>query len=357
MSLNSLRYIEVKERLIQNISSLKPHDRLPSRTVLAETYQAARTTIERAISELIGEGLLYARDGSGTYVSDSTPSRNPQTTKEIRTWGLLIPDIQQYNYPDIVRAVSDIASDHDINLIICNTDNNYEKQTKHILKLIDSRVQGVIIVPAFAGTLDYSPFYKLKEADIPFVFCHRMLEGIEAPKVINNNFSAGYIATRQLIAAGYKKIAYISRPLYAASSERYQGYVRALTEVQLPVRPEWVTFETAFESEGEGYFSSLKMLQLDDRPDGFFCFNDRLAYGAYKAANEVGLEVGKDIGIIGCDNTNICETLPTMLTSVKFQTYQMGAQAAKLLLEQSTPSHAILVLEPKLITRNSSSKQ
>lgn len=346
--------MQVKERLVRHISTLKPHDRLPSRTVLSETYQAARTTIERAISELIGEGLLYARDGSGTYVAEAAGGRAATGGRPDRTWGLLIPDIAHYIYPGIVRGVSDVATECDVNLMICNTDNDYEKQTKHLKKLIDSRVDGVIVIPAISGTVDLTPFYELREAGIPLVFCHRMAEGIPAPRVISNNFYAGYIATRHLIASGCESIAYISRPVYSASSERYQGYVCALTESNRPVREQWVMFEPTFETEGEGYASALRMLRGTERPDGIFCFNDGIAKGAYDAVRDSGLEVGTDVRVVGCDNTNICETLPVKLTSVRFQTYEMGAEAARLLRDGAADSSRTLVLQPELIVRESS---
>lgn len=356
MNVNSLRYMQVKEQLVQLIASLKPHDRLPSRTILSETYQAARTTIERAISELIGEGLLYARDGSGTYVTERPTGRTIEPDKGIANWGLLIPDILHYIYPGIVRGVSDIASDREINLIICNTDNEYEKQTKYIHKLAGSGVQGVVIVPAISGTVDLNPFYRLQEADIPFVFCHRFVEGIQAPRVISNNFYAGYIATKHLLANGYERIAYISRPVYSTSSERYQGYVSALMEANIQVRPEWVLFEPTFETEGEGYFSAQRMLRMEERPDAIFCFNDGIAKGVCDAAAEMGLAVGSELGIVGCDNTNICETLPIKLTSVKFQTYEMGAIAARLLEDRPSQDNQTVVLQPELWIRESSLK-
>lgn len=356
MNINTLRYIQVKEQLMAHIASLKPHERLPSRTALSATYQAARTTIERAISELIGEGLLYARDGSGTYVSESIRPGKRHNEKGTATWGLLIPDIQHYIYPGIVRGVSDVASDQDVNLLICNTDNRYDKQTRHINKLIGSGVQGLIIVPAIHGTVDLEPFYKLKEAGVPFVFCHRMVEGIEAPRVISNNFYAGYLGTKHLIAAGYTKIAFLSRPVYSASSERYQGYICALTEANLPVRQDFVIFEPTFETEGEGYGSALRLLQREDRPDGIFCFNDGIAKGAFNAAENIGLRVGEDLGLVGCDNTNICEMLQVKLTSVRFQTYETGKQAAQALLEGEGQENRTQVLQPELIVRESTRK-
>lgn len=354
MKAQTFRYLEVKRQLIRHIRSMKPHDRLPSRTELSEMYQVARTTIERAVSELIGEGLLYARDGSGTYVAASKDDRVRKTSAGNRSLGLLIPDIQQYNYPDIVRGVSDAASEENRNLIICNTDNQYENQTKHIWNLIESRIQGVIIVPAIYGRADTSPFEALQQADIPFVFCNRRMDGIEAPSVISNHFYAGYLAAKHLISLGCRRIGYLSRPLYSASAERYQGYVSALSEAGLPVCQDSVIFEPSFESSREGYDSAKVLLTQDQAPDGLFCFNDRIARGVYRAAEELGIRIGKDLRVVSCDNTDICETLPVKLSSVKFQAYEMGVQAARLLLEGKALQHqTLLVLQPELVVRES----
>lgn len=357
MAVSSFRYRHIKEQLVGQISSLKPHERLPSRTALSESFQVARTTIERAISELIGEGLLYSRDGSGTYVADQAATGNDSPRNEpvrLKSWGLLIPDILHYIYPGIVRGVGDIASEHDVNLMICNTDNRYDKQSRHINQLLNSQVQGIIVIPAINGTVDLNPFYQLQQSGIPFVFCHRMIEGIQAPRVISNNFFAGYLATKHLISRGYQKIGFLSRPVYSASSDRYQGYICALSEAGLPLNKGRVVFERGFDTDGEGYYSALNILQSKERPDGLFCFNDGIAKGAYDAASEMGLTIGEELGIVGCDNTNICDTLPIKLTSVQLQTYQMGAQAARLLLEGAVQDNETHVLQPELIVRESS---
>lgn len=352
MTTTPLRYLEIKERLIRLIAEMKPHDRIPSRNVLADTFQAARTTVERAISEMIGEGYLYSRDGSGTYVAEATTALNGEDGVEIKSWGLLIPDIQHYNYPDIARGVGDVASEHEMNLIICNTDDEYAKQSRHIDRMIASKVKGLIIVPAIFGKADLTPFYRLQEAGIPFVFCQRTIEDIAAPRVIANQFFAGYMAAKHLIDAGRRMIGYISRPLYSISSDRYMGYLSALNEAGLPARRDLVAFETAFESEEEGYASALRMLDGSDKPDAFFCFNDRIARGVYAAAAEKGLAVGRDLAIVGCDNTEICLSLPVKLTSVSFQTYKMGKLAAETLLDSE--SGGIQVLQPELVIRDSS---
>jgi DNA-binding LacI/PurR family transcriptional regulator len=350
----TFRYLHVKRQLMRLIETMNAHERLPSRTDLSETFQVARTTIERAISELIGEGWLYARDGSGTYVAERGEAGGGASAAQPGSWGLLIPDIQQYNYPDIVRGVSDVASEANLNLIVCNTDNQTEKQSRHIRNLIDSRVQGVIIVPAVYGKPDDTPFFAMQEAGIPFVFCNRRVEGIDAPSVISNHFHAGYLAARHLAAVGCRRIGYISRPLYSASAERYQGYLSALSEAGLPFRQDWVVFEREFESSGEGYHSARHLLDRKERPDGLFCFNDRIARGVYRAAGELGLRIGRDLRVVSCDNTDICETLPVKLTSVRFQAYEVGVLAARILLgDAEAPQQPVCVLQPELIVRES----
>ncbi|MDF2726063.1 MAG: regA, partial [Paenibacillus sp.] len=347
----------VKQKLIEQIKSLEPHVRLPSRNALAEQYSAARTTVERAISELIGEGYLYAKDGSGTYVSGERAAEHAPRSA-VRSIGLIIPDIRHDTYPGILRGVEDAMSRHDISLVICNTDNQAEKQAGYMNKLIDSGIHGLIIVPAIIGHTDLSLFGKLREADIPIVFCNRGIDGVEAPKVVSNNFYGAYAAVKHLIGNGCRDIAYISRPAYSTSYERYQGYTSALAEAGMSVDEKRVVFEPTFDTERQGYDSVMQLLENGLAPDGIFCFNDGIAKGACEALGAKGLVVGKDVLVVGYDNTSVCESMPVKLTSVKFQTYEIGVGAAGLLLNmmngETVNSNKIVVLQPELVVRQSS---
>lgn len=356
MKEHAFRYIEVKEKLIDEIKSLEPHVRLPSRTALADKYGAARTTIERAVSELIGEGYLYAKDGSGTYVSGGRAE--PTIRRITSTVGLIIPDIRHDTYPGILRGVEDMTNLHDISLVICNTDNQADKQAGYIHKLIESGIHGMIVVPSIIGHSDLSLFDRLREAGIPVVFCNRGIDGVEAPKVVSNNFYGAYVAVKHLIGSGCRNIAYISRPVYSTSYERYQGYTSALAEAGIGVDERAVVFEPTFETERQGYDSVMQLLGNGSRPDAIFCFNDGIAKGAYEALTERGLLVGKDVLLVGYDNTGICESLPVKLSSVKFQTYDIGANAARLLIGmmngEQIRKDKIVVLQPELVVRQSS---
>lgn len=355
---SSLLYVEVKSKLIELITTLKPHERLPSRNELVTQFKVARTTIERAISELIGEGYLYARDGSGTYVAEHIQSASALMSSS--TWGLVIPDIMNDVYPALLRAVEDVANQNGIHLIVCNTDNKVEKQTNYINKLIDSNVQGLIIVPVIDKKADDSPFRRLEVMNIPFVFCNRGVFGVDAPLVTTNSYYGAYMAVKYLLESGYRKISYISSPLYSTSLERYQGYISALGEAGIELEEQLVFFGDSFTEEKPGYKEALELLSNHPRPDAFFCFNDQIAAGVYEAAVDQGLKVGKDIGLIGYGNNHICEKLPVKLSTVNFDSFQIGLKAVEILLKlikgETVSRNKLVILHPELIVRDSSER-
>lgn len=359
MDINSnLLYLQVKEALLEKMKSMKPNDRIPSRNELIKEYNVTRTTVDRAISELIGEGYIYSRDGSGTYISESSGQEKNHKGSGVISWGIILPNIMHDTYPGILRGVEDIANENGINAVICNTDNNTEKQANYIYKLIDSGIRGIVIVPAISDNYDLAPFKVLQQSNIPFVFCNRGIPGVQAPKVISNNFFGSYITTKHLIEQGYRKIAFVSRPMYSSSSERYQGYTSALAEAGIDINEEYVVFEDSFDLDRPGYDSTMMILGKNTLPDAVFCFNDVIAKGAYDAITDCGLKVGQEIGLVGYDNTSICESMPVKLTSVKFKTYETGAKAADLLLTimrgESVQKNKTIILQPELVARESS---
>jgi len=354
---NNYLYSKVKQQIIEYMKELPLNTRIPSRTELVEKFHVTRTTIDRAISELIGEGYLYSRIGSGTYIVNSSPAKRQQSESGIMNWGLIVPNITNDTYPEILRGVEDVCSESEINLIVCNTDNNIEKQDKYIKKLVDSAVSGLIVVPAISKTQCLSSFELLEENNIKFVFCNRGIEGLKAPKVVSNDFFGANVATKHLLKLGWKNPAYISRPFYSISEQRYNGYLSALYEFGLTVNEDYVIFEDTFEIQDSGYETMKSLLQLPVPPDSVVCFNDIVARGAYKAIEEMGLKVGIDIGVVGYDDSFVCETLPVKLTSVRFPKYEIGKKAAEILLSmvngtEIKDSYSV-VLQPSLVIRES----
>jgi len=362
-------YREIRERIHSSVRNMPAHTRLPSRQALAKQFGVTATTIEKAVSELIGRGVLYSRRGSGTYVAPSAPERTeaggPPNAEGPRSpvaaWGVLVPDVMDDFYTAIVRGVEDVAERRGTNVILCNTDNDPAKERKYVEQLIRSGAEGVIIVPVIsAGEKSAEHYWKLREQGIFFVFCNRGVDGVAAPRVLYDNYAAGYLGTKHLIDQGARRLAYIASPVYLSSEQRYQGFLGALRDAGLPVDEELVLLEEGLGQEEAGYVCGREVLSLDRPPDGVVCFNDTVAAGLYRAAAERGVSIGDELLVIGNGDTAICEKLPVKLSSVGYPKYDTGRIAAEFLVEslEGTPRrrNRTAVLQPELIVRDSTGR-
>jgi DNA-binding LacI/PurR family transcriptional regulator len=357
---SNLLYIKVKEKLINDIKQMQPHDRLPSRTGLVKKYQVARTTIDRAISELIGEGYLYSRDGSGTYVAENTaPVIETGETSNVVSWGVIVPDVTEVFYSKIVRGVENVAQSQGINLILCNSDSDVDKQEQYIQRLSHSGVAGFIIVPIVSQNPReyYRLFSQLTELKAPFVFCNRSAEGLNAPVVTSNNFYGGYIAAKHFLEMGYRNIAYISHRKNRASVDRCQGYITALMENEIEVNQKIIVIGDGRQEESFGYEAMNQLLVAGQMVDAVFCVTDKLAQGVYQAITGAGLVVSDDIGVIGYENSELGEKFTPPVTSVAFKNLEVGSKAAEVLLKQINKEDLsdfhLYLIHPELVVRDS----
>lgn len=346
------RYLEVQAWIQQDIHMLEPHSRLLSRVDMMKKYGVTRTTIEKAISELVGKGLIYNIIGSGTFVADRTVAAHTW-----RTWGVVLPNITDDFYPEIVRGIQDVAQENRCHIVLLNSDHKLPKQHQALEQFIESGVQGVIVVPAITKETAAHSFKKLQEQGIPFIFCNRTVEGVDAPKVVSNNFFGAYLATRYVIQQGCRRIAYIGGPMYSVLEQRYQGFLGAIHEAGITADPEWMGLTDEWDHLQIGFDFASKMFKRSNRPDAVVCFNDTVASGVYRAAADAGLLVGRDVAIVGYGDTKLCETLPVKLTSVRYPAYQTGYEAANMLVRamsgEALPPQSSVILQSELVIRAS----
>ena len=358
---NVYLYDEVKNKIINDTINIPAHTRVPTRMEMMAAYNVTRTTIEKAISQLIGEGYLYSRDGSGTYIAERNNGQPSNGKNAIESWGVLIRNIMHDTYPEIFRGIEDFANARNINVILCNTDNDVEKQGEYIEKLVESGVSGIIIVPALGEYPGHESFRYLAENNVPFVFCVRKVENIKAPQVISNNFYGALIVTEHFVKLGYKRIAYAGPASYSVVEHRLQGYLAYLTMAGHTISNDYIyidggDFDADQEQVGRAAVKALFMKNTL-KPDAFVCFNDRIAQGVYWALEEEGLKIGRDIGLAGYDDSSICTAMPVKLTTVRYPKYETGWSASEILYgiingEDFRDNHTV-VLQPSLIIRQS----
>lgn len=351
-----LRYKEIKAALLEMITSMQENEKIPSRLSLCKELDTTRVTLDKAIKELTDEGILTSEKGSGTYVA----VRYPGIIQCQNSWGIIVPDIMEPIYAGIVRGIENVAQKNNINVTLCNSDSDSDKQEQYLLRLIQTGVSGMIIVPVISTNIKENCrlYDQLTKANIPFVFCNRMVEGVSAPIVTSNDYYGAYIGTKHLISMGYHKVAFISKFKYSTSTKRCYGYLTAIMESGLEINRQNIIMEEPDSGDLSGYSSMKMLLEQDPTIDAIFCFNDQLAQGVYKAIAEKGLKVSDDIGVIGYNNTlSLCERLTPELSSLSYHNTEIGKMAGDILLKltNNKPLSGFdnYIMQPELVIRSS----
>lgn len=238
---------------------------------------------------------------------------------------LFIPDIMNPFFPELARAVEDMTKNHDFTFILCNTDDDIEKETAYIDALQQKSVDGLIIV---SSTLTPEQLHHIQ---IPVVALDRKLNNGIASVTVNNREGSRQ-AVQYLKSLGCKKIAHIAGPEHVDNAnERRRGY---LDEVQ---NEDW--FRLSLVEHGEYHYDAAKqatinLLKRHPDIDGLFVGNDLMAVGALKAAESLGVNVPADLSLIAFDGITLGETTSPSLTTMAQPIYQIGAKAAEMLIKQ-----------------------
>jgi LacI family transcriptional regulator, galactose operon repressor len=274
--------------------------------------------------------------------------------------GFVVPDLLQSFFSEIVRGLSSALQGTGYTLVTTSSEQDPKLERQAVEQLVARRVD-VLLVASTQWTVEM--FRRVEEAGIPYILIDRTFTGLAAHFVGVNDDEVGALATRHLAEVGCKRIAHIGGRELSPVVGRMEGYKRALGKLGLPADPELIYNVERVEELGDatGYEAATKLLKLSPRPDGIFCYNDAIAYGATAAALDAGLRVPEDVAIVGCGNILYNKFLKIPLTSVDQQTMAIGQKAGKLALQlieagEPVPPQRIL-LEPKLVVRKSTQRK
>jgi LacI family transcriptional regulator len=202
-------------------------------------------------------------------------------------------------------------------------------------------------------------FKSLIRSKTPYVLIDRFLPKLNGNFVGTDDIAAGRIATEHLIHLGRKRIAHIGGELISTSVDRLNGYKEALAMNNLPFRREFVAIRSRLEEAGVeiGSHAMSDLLKLKRLPDAVFCYNDLTAVGAIRCLRANNLRVPEDVAVIGCGNLRLSEYLEVPLSTIDQSTQQQGEEAASLALSliarKQNRKRKHLLIEPKLIARDS----
>ena len=274
-------------------------------------------------------------------------------TKRSNMLGLIVPNISNPFFPELCRGAEDEANQRNYSLIICNSDDQSQKEENYLRLLQEQQVDGILL--SSKNKLSQSSKEQLESGKIAYVLFDRGGEASNHSGVFLDNDKGGYIAGKHLADLGHTNIACMTGPLEILNAQqRLSGFQRALAEASIEL-PKSFILVGDFQME-VAYHIAKKFLQHNS-VTAIFASNDLMACGIYQAAHELGLQIPEQLSIVGFDDIPLVTALIPKLTTVRQDTYEMGRKAIELLINEiENNSSEGVVFEPSLIVRESTKK-
>ena len=309
---------------------------------------------------------------NGMNVSEATRELILKTAKELnykqnslasnlrkgqnQTIGVVVPRINQNFFADVIAGIEEITYQEGYNLIICQSNESYEREVKCINTLVNQHVS-CIIISISADFEDDQHLKNVMDQGIRLIQFDRVADELDTFKVLNDNEQVSMEAVSHLIEQGYKRIALLEGPQNLnIFRQRKAGYLAALKKYNYPVIPELIK-ENAW-TKALGAEATLSLLNLPDRPDAIFAStSDFSALGVLEVATKMGLNVPDELGICGYSNEAFTEITSPSITTIDQYSMSMGKTIANLYFQEMLSGEVsavpkIVSIKPKLIVRS-----
>ena len=279
-------------------------------------------------------------------------------TRQTHTLGLLSDQVATIPFAGEMLAGAQVAAwEEGFLLLLIDTAGDRELERPATVALLQRHVEGLIFASKFHREMELPRV----STPIPVVLLDGRPKDPDAAIdwVVPDETGGAYTATRHLIEAGHRRIAFltIESPVFVARELRLSGYTRALTEAGIPVDPALIV-SAAEPSTVAGREPAERLLERPDRPTAVFCFSDQLAFSLYQAAHRLGLEIPRDVSVVGFDNQQfVANSLQPGLTTVQLPHSAMGAWAARRAIARlrgvQTPAQEHCLMPCPLVERTS----
>ncbi len=285
-----------------------------------------------------------------------TPNPIAQSLKTSRTTtiGVIVPEIRHDFFASAISGIEEIAYRSGYSIILCQSNESYEREVVNTNVLMHHRVAGVI-VSISQNTKSGEHFRDLLRQKIPLVFFDRACEDVSASKVVIDDYKSAYDGVTYLVRRGYKRIAHFAGPReLSICQHRLNGYRDALKAGGHAVSPDDILYGGM--REQDGYDAMDRLIKAGTIPNAVFAVNDPVAIGAFQRIGEAGLRIPADVAIMGFSNNKITSLVRPQLTTIDQPSFEMGRKAAEIVIDiiengKSEPRH--LVLPTRLIERES----
>ena len=324
---------------------------------VAQRAKVSAATVSRVVNgRATVDPALAARVQQAMRELDYRPNAVARNLRRSRTslWAVIISDIGNPFFTSLVRGVEDVAQTAGYSVVLCNSDEDPEKEHRYIDAALVEQMAGVIISPS-GRVVEVN---RLLGSRTPVVAIDRELPGVPVDTVLVDNAHGAEAGTAHLIESGFRRIACITGPpRLSTATERLRGYRRALAAGGLPFDEDLVR-HADFREVG-GHRAMAALLDLPAPPDAVFVGNNLMTIGAIRCLVERDVAIPAELGVIAFDDIPWANLVRPSLSTVVQPTYELGRTAAQLLAARlADPSRppSTITLRTELRVRESSAR-
>lgn len=302
---------------------------------IAKALGVSVATVSRALkdSPRISE---ERREAIKSYAQEHNFYPNPMAkvlrnsrVQPLKIIGVIIPQFAHYYFSSILAGIEEEASARGYRIMVAQSDEMYAREVSICTSFYENKVCGIIVSQA-KNTVKYDHFQKLMDYGVPLVFYDRICTGVNASRVVVDDYMGAYTAVHHLIDTGCRRIAFYGSSMnLEISKNRYNGYRDAMLKQGLPVEDR---FYRLCDNRADAENITPDLLEQEDIPDAFFAVNDDTAIGILYTAKRMGYRVPQDISICGFTNGQRAVACDPMLTTVEQRGFTVGQEAADILI-------------------------
>ncbi len=317
----------------ENVNELKD---IKADSTISDVAKAARVSVATVSRVLNGSGAVSAktrlRVEEAIRELSFMPNASAKSLRALRTMtiGVIVSDILVSYYAEIIKGIENTANALHYKIIICDAQNQKEKESDYMTLVMNRTVDGIILITPKLTDAELAAY---AEKGYAIGLIGRSIDHPLIPCVYTDNVGAAQEAVSHLTIQGHERLAFLSGFADATDSyERLEGYMKALRLAGLPFVPELI--ENGGFSENGGYDAFHRLMDKGHPFTAVFAANDEMALGIYRACSERGLSIPEDMAVIGVDNNRVSKYITPTLSTVDQPKYSMGALLAEKLIDQ-----------------------
>lgn len=287
----------------------------------------------------------YARQHN-YYPNFIAESLRNSKKRPLKTIGVIIPNLPHYYFASVLSGIEEEASLRGYTVMVAQSNERYAREVKICESFYDHKVSGVIVSQA-KDTQRYDHFQKLIDHGIPLVFYDRISTGVNASRVVVDDYMGAFTAVNHLIDTGCRRIAFYGSPMgMEISKNRYNGYKDAMLKRGL--KPDEKFFRIC-DNRADAEIITPDLLASEDIPDAFFAVNDDTAIGILYSAKRMGYRIPEDISVCGFTNGERAISCDPMLTTVEQRGKVVGEEAANIVIGHIEGSLSMTQVEKRIV--------